>query len=61
MYSKSTLLKMTKTELKNHLEKNIGSYSLIMNSSSKDELIRMFFLQGLTLYDPDENLVYITK
>lgn len=61
MYSKSTLLKMTKTELKNHLEKNIGSYSLIMNSSSKDELIRMFFLQGLTIYDPDENLVYVTK
>lgn len=61
MYSKSTLLKMTKTELKNHLEKNIGSYSLIMNSSSKDELIRMFFLQGLTIYDSDENLVYVTK
>lgn len=61
MYNKSTLLKMTKTELKNHLEKNIGSYSLIMNSSSKDELIRMFFLQGLTIYDPDENLVYVTK
>lgn len=61
MYSKSTLLKMTKTELKNHLEKNIGSYSLIMNSSSKDELIRMFFLQGLTIYNPDENLVYVTK
>lgn len=61
MYSKSTLLKMTKTELKNRLEKNIGSYSLIMNSSSKDELIRMFFLQGLTIYDPDENLVYVTK
>lgn len=61
MYSKSTLLKMTKTELKRHLEKNIGSYSLIMNSSSKDELIRMFFLQGLTIYDPDENLVYVTK
>lgn len=61
MYNKSTLLKMTKTELENHLEKNIGSYSLIMNSSSKDELIRMFFLQGLTIYDPDENLVYVTK
>lgn len=61
MYNKSTLLKMTKTELKNHLEKNIGSYSLIMNSSSKDELIRMFFLQGLTIYNPDENLVYVTK
>lgn len=61
MYNKSTLLKMTKTELKNHLEKNIKSYSLIMNSSSKDELIRMFFLQGLTIYDPDENLVYVTK
>ena len=61
MYKKSTLLKMTKTELKNHLEKNIGSYSLIMNSSSKDELIRMFFLQGLTIYNPDENLVYVTK
>lgn len=61
MYSKSTLLKMTKTELKNHLEKNIGSYSLIMNSSSKDELLRMFFLQGLTIYDSDENLVYVTK
>ena len=61
MYNKSTLLKMTKTELKNHLEKHLGSYSLIMNSSSKDELIRMFFLQGLTIYDPDENLVYVTK
>ena len=61
MYNKSTLLKMTKTELKNHLEENIGSYSLIMNSSSKDELIRMFFLQGLTIYNPDENLVYVTK
>ena len=61
MYNKSTLLKMTKTELKNHPEKNIGSYSLIMNPSSKDELIRMFFLQGLTIYNPDENLVYVTK
>lgn len=61
MYNKSTLLKMTKTELKNHLEENIGSYSLIMNLSSKDELIRMFFLQGLTIYNPDENLVYVTK
>lgn len=61
MYSKSTLLKMTKTELKKHLEKYLGSYSLIMNSSSKNELIRMFFLQGLTTYNPDENLVYVTK